>query len=153
MSGASPDLEKERQQPEQEEKARKERRLHPRFNCEAPAQVRITNPAIVLSGNIRDLSLTGCAIELEQRFPVGINIRLEIMFKLHGLPVLIQGVSRCIHTPKLIGIEFIQVSLRKKSALQELIGELEEKTKLQKEAERLAAENGETESGSEAEHE
>lgn len=117
---------------------RRERRLHRRFTCEAPASLRLIKSGITMKGNIRDLSLTGCSIELEQKFPVGLNARLEILFSLHGLPLLIHGVSRCIHAPKLIGIEFRDVSMRKKAAIGEVIDELNEQ--FEKEQAKAAAE-------------
>jgi PilZ domain len=115
-------------------KQRKERRINRRFTCEAPASLRLIKSGITLKGNIRDLSLTGCSIELNQRFPVGLNARMEILFSLHGLPLLLDGVSRCIHSPKLVGIEFGEVSLRKKAAIGEVIDELNEKLAMEEAA-------------------
>ncbi len=121
------------------EKPRRERRLHRRFSCEAPATVRLVSSGIELMGNVRDLSLSGCSIEFEKKFPVGLHVRLEVLFSLQGLPLMLQGVSRCIHTPKCIGIEFLQVSARKKGEIAQIIAELEEKMEKQSVAEEMAS--------------
>lgn len=131
MSEEVPEPEKQDQVPSEATKHRKERRQHRRFCCEAAATLRLIKPAIEFKGNVRDLSLTGCSIELDQRFPVGLNARVEILFQVNGLPLLIHGVSRCIHSPKLIGIEFRDVSPRRQASIGEIIAELNEK--LQKE--------------------
>lgn len=149
MSGAFPEPENQVMVADVPGKQRKERRLHRRFHCEAPASLRLINSGITLKGNIRDLSLTGCSIELDQRFPVGLNARMEILFSLHGLPLLLHGVSRCIHSPKLIGIEFGDVSLRKKEAIGEIIAELNEKL-AKEDAQKAAEADAEPESPDEA---
>lgn len=133
MSVASSDSGNEVLIPEASVKHRRDRRLYRRFNCEAPATVRLVSSGITLTGNIRDLSMTGCSIEFPKRFPVGVNVRLEVLFTLQGLPLTLPAVSRCIHSPKYIGIEFLHVSLRKRAAIAEVIAELEEKMEVEKE--------------------
>jgi PilZ domain len=115
LNSASSEEENRVLDPAVPEKPRRERRLHQRFSCEAPATARLVSSGIAFQGNIRDLSLTGCAIEFPNRFPVGINARVEILFSLHGLPVTVQGVSRCIHSPKFIGFEFLHVRQSQRS--------------------------------------
>jgi c-di-GMP-binding flagellar brake protein YcgR len=109
------------------EKPRRERRNHRRVACEGKADVRLFSSGITLKGELRDLSATGCKVELEKRFPVGVNTRVELRLSLHGLPLLLEGASRCIHTPTLIGIEFHHLSARKKSEITDLIAEVKDK--------------------------
>lgn len=127
MSGVSPEATNQSVVPGVPEKIGRERRMHPRFDCEAQVQVRLVTSGITLSGIIRDLSQSGCKVQFEQPFPVGIHARLEVLFTLHGLPLMLPAVSRCIHTPRLVGIEFLQISDRKRQNIVEVIAELKEK--------------------------
>jgi c-di-GMP-binding flagellar brake protein YcgR len=127
LIGASSENNKVLATPAVSEKSRRERRQHRRVPCEAKVDVRLFSSGIVLKGELRDLSAAGCKVEFEKRFPVGLNTRLEIRFSMHGLPILLEGASRCIHTPTLIGIEFHHLSSRKKAEITGLIAEVKEK--------------------------
>jgi hypothetical protein len=92
------------------------------------AVVFLINVGSKLSGRILDLSLGGCRIRTDERFPVGIYTRVETEFLLEGLPFRLGGVIQAVHdrNRRLVGIRFLDVSARKREQLEQLIQEIEE---------------------------
>lgn len=78
-----------------------------------------------ISGRILDLSMSGCRIRTDTRFPVGIYRRIETEFKLDGLPFRLGGVIQSVHDRFTVGIRFIDMSERKRGQLAFLIDEIE----------------------------
>jgi len=105
---------------------RKERREAARHGVNTSASILLVNVGSTLRGRILDLSLGGCRIRTEQRFPVGIYTRVETEFQLEGLPFRLGGVIQAIHDRNTVGIRFLDLSDRKRSQVLELIGEIEE---------------------------
>jgi c-di-GMP-binding flagellar brake protein YcgR len=79
-----------------------------------------------LRGRIVDLSLSGCRIRTDDRFPVGIYTRVEVEFRLEGLPFRLGGVIQAIHDRNTVGIRFLDLSERKREQVLGLIGEIEQ---------------------------
>ena len=79
-----------------------------------------------MPGRILNLSLGGCQIRMEERFNVGIYVRVEAEFFLHGLPFRVGGVSQAIVDKFTIGIRFLDMSERRRLQLSELIEEIAE---------------------------
>lgn len=104
----------------------KERRKYPRHKLDTSAVLRLIDIAKEIHGRIVDLSLGGCRIRIEQRFPLGIYRRVEIEFRLDGIPVRLGGVTQSIHDPFNIGIRFVDISERKREQLVQLIEEIKE---------------------------
>lgn len=103
-----------------------ERRFEPRHEIETSAVIRLVNLAADVHGRILDLSLGGCHIRTERRFPVGIFRRVEIEFRIEGLPFRLGGVTQAIHDPINVGIRFLDMSDRKREQLLQLIEEIKE---------------------------
>jgi hypothetical protein len=72
------------------------------------------------------LSLSGCRIRTDDRFPVGIYTRVETEFRLEGLPFRLGGVIQAIHDCNTVGIRFLDLSERKREQVLGLIGEIEQ---------------------------
>jgi hypothetical protein len=70
----------------------------------------------------------GCRIRTDERFPVGIYTRVETEFRLEGLPFRLGGVIQAVHDRdrRLVGIRFLDMSIRKREQLEQLIEEIEE---------------------------
>jgi hypothetical protein len=68
--------------------------------------------------------MSGCRIKSDERFPVGIYTRVETEFRLEGLPFLLGGVIQTIRDPYNVGIRFLDMSLRKREQLEQLIAEI-----------------------------
>jgi len=104
----------------------RERRTQERHSVDTTATLFLVNIASRLGGRIQDLSLSGCRIRTDERFPVGIYTRIEIEFRLEGLPFRLGGVVQAIHDRHNIGIRFLDMSPRKHEQLVQLIEEIKE---------------------------
>jgi len=104
----------------------RQRRVNDRRAVDTSAVIFLVKSASRLHGQILDLSLGGCRIHTNERFPVGIYTRVETEFRVQGLPVRLGGVVQAIHDRHHIGIRFLDVSPRKHNQLVELIQELGE---------------------------
>lgn len=106
--------------------AGKERRAQSRQEVDTSAVIDLIRIGSKLSGRILDLSLSGCRIRTDERFPVGIYTRVETEFRLEGLPFRLGGVVQAIHDSYAVGIRFLDVSHRKREQVEQLIQEIQE---------------------------
>ena len=97
-----------------------------RHNIDTSAKLLLVNTGISMASRILDLSLGGCKLRTNDRFSVGIYVRVEAEFYLHGLPFRLGGVSQVILDRHTIGIRFLDMSERKREQLKELIVEIGE---------------------------
>ena len=104
--------------------APRERRLQAREEVDTTAVIFLINVASRLQGRILDLSLGGCRIRADERFPVGIYTRVETEFRLEGLPFRLGGVVQAIHDRHTVGIRFLDMSSRKREQVAQLIDEI-----------------------------
>ena len=102
-----------------------ERRMHPRQPVDGAASIFFIDVRAQITGRIVDLSLGGCRICTDERFPVGIYRRVETEFKLDGMPFRLAGVVQAVHEKRTVGIGFLDMSVRKKEHLTQLMKELE----------------------------
>jgi predicted DNA-binding ribbon-helix-helix protein len=103
-----------------------DRRSHGRHTVDTSAKLLLVKTNISMPGRIVNLSLGGCKIRTNERFNVGIFVRVEAEFYLHGLPFRIGGVSQAILDKNTIGVKFLDMSERKRTQLSELIAEIDE---------------------------
>ncbi len=104
----------------------RERRAQTRHTVDTSATVLFIAVRAQIPGRILDLSLGGCRIRTEARFPVGIYRRVEIEFKVGGLPFRLAGVVQSLHDKFTVGIRFLDMSPRKKEQLAQLMEEIEQ---------------------------
>jgi hypothetical protein len=104
--------------------AKRERRVQSRHEVDTSAVIYLINVASQLPGRILDLSLGGCRICTDERFPVGIYTRVETEFRLEGLPFRLGGVIQAIHDRRQVGIRFLDMSSRKREQVEQLIEEI-----------------------------
>lgn len=81
-----------------------------------------------MAGHIVNLSQGGCRLRTDERFSVGIFVRVETEFYLHGLPFRLGGVTQAIMDKHTIGVRFLDMSDRTREQLTTLITEIEEAT-------------------------
>jgi hypothetical protein len=81
-----------------------ERRTDPRSGVETTATIHLVKIGSKLAGQVLDLSLGGCRIRTDERFPVGIYTRVETEFRLQGICFLLAGVVQTIHDRHQVGI-------------------------------------------------
>jgi len=108
--------------------APRERRAQSRHEIDTSAVIYLVNIGCRLPGRILDLSLGGCRIRTDERFPVGIYTRVETEFRLEGLPFRLGGVIQALHDRErlLVGVRFLDMSQRKREQVEQLIEEIEE---------------------------
>ncbi len=106
--------------------ANRDRRSELRLKVETSAIILLVNVGSRLRGRILNLSIGGCRIRTEERFPVGIYTRVEIEFCLDGLPFRLGGVVQAIQDRHCVGIRFLDMSDRKRQQVEQLIMELAE---------------------------
>lgn len=112
----------------------RDRRAQSRHAVDTSAVIFLINIASQVRGRIQDLSVGGCRIQTDERFPVGIYTRVETEFRLEGLPFRLGGVIQAVHDQRrqLVGIRFLDMSVRKREQVEQLIEEIEETRAAQK---------------------
>jgi c-di-GMP-binding flagellar brake protein YcgR len=103
-----------------------DRREASREEVDTTAVIFLINVVSRLRGRILDLSLSGCRIRTDERFPVGIYTRVETEFRLEGLPFRLGGVVQVIHDKHTVGIRFLDMSRRKREQVEQLIEDIRE---------------------------
>ncbi len=101
-----------------------ERRRHSRHEVDTRAVLFLVKSSISMAGSILNLSHSGCRLRTDQSFSLGIYVRVETEFYLHGLPFRIAGVSQAILNRNTIGVRFLDMSERRREQLAELIAEI-----------------------------
>ncbi|WP_348263146.1 PilZ domain-containing protein [Telmatobacter sp. DSM 110680] len=104
--------------------ARISRRMQQRLGVDTSVVLRLIDLAADIHGRIIDISLGGCHILTEKRFPVGIFRRVEIEFHMEGLPFRLGGVTQAVYDPFNVGLRFLDLSERKREQLQQLVDEI-----------------------------
>jgi c-di-GMP-binding flagellar brake protein YcgR len=110
--------------PPQAKPAGRDRREALRQGVDNSAVIYLIKIASTLRGRILDLSLSGCRIRANERFPVGIYTRVETEFRLEGLPFRLAGVIQAIHDRHTVGIRFLDMSSRKREQVTELMEDI-----------------------------
>ena len=105
---------------------RQVQRREPRQTIDSSAVIHLIDLAAVVRGRILDVSLGGCCIRTDQRFPLGIFRRVEAEFRVEGLPFRLGGVTQALYDRCTVGIRFLDVSPRKQAQLVQLIDEIKE---------------------------
>ena len=106
--------------------ARLGRPIQPRHKVDTSAVIHLIDLAAVVRGRILDVSLGGCCIRSDQRFPLGIFRRVEAEFRIEGLPFRLGGVTQALYDRCTVGIRFLDVSARKQEQLNQLVEEIKE---------------------------
>ena len=103
-----------------------DRRMHPRYSIDAEAGLQLVGHERAFNCRILDLSLEGCCMRAEGRFPSHLRCQVEVTFKVNGLPFRLGGlIQRCSNSNE-VGIRFVGVSARRMAEWGELVAEVEE---------------------------
>jgi hypothetical protein len=113
-------------QPASQAPAGRERRQQNRHQLSSSATILLVNAGSKLQGHILDMSVTGCRICTDERFPAGIYTRVETEFRLEDLPLRLSGVIQSIYDRNTVGIRFLDLSEREREQVLGLIGEIEQ---------------------------
>jgi hypothetical protein len=113
-------------QQEPQASAGRERRQQSRHEVSSSATILLVNAGSKLQGHILDMSVTGCRIRTDERFPAGIYTRVETEFRLEDLPLRLGGVIQSIYDRNTVGIRFLDLSDGEREQVLGLIGEIEQ---------------------------
>ena len=102
-----------------------ERRAHPRLRCGGVADIRVLPMEAKASGNLLDLSVTGCCIETSASLPTLENSVIEVHLRMKGFTLRITAVVRHVGSDHHLGIEFLDVTERKAAQIEEIMAELQ----------------------------
>jgi hypothetical protein len=122
---------------EVESDASDERRNTPRFPCGGTGEVIVLGGALRFSGELLDLSASGCRLATEVMFTLERGTRVEVAMVVGGTHFRVAGGVRSNHKIRGVGLEFMNVSARGARLIQELIAELELKAKRERTGVRL----------------
>jgi c-di-GMP-binding flagellar brake protein YcgR len=120
-----------------------QRRAHSRQDVDVKAEISLVDQGCVLQCHVLDLSIGGCRLRTVQQLPANIQTRVEVTFKIRGLPLRLSGFTQWSGSGNQVGIRFADVPMRRREALSELLGEVEEENAAMAEAqaaEKAAAE-------------
>jgi hypothetical protein len=114
----------------------KERRRYPRFSCDGPASVRVLMVESRYHGRILDLSTNGAYLHFDGPFRISFGQRLEIEFETNGLQFRVMACVRMVepYCGVGVGVEFTDISSRGRRQLLELIKELEDMQREQRQS-------------------
>lgn len=101
-----------------------DRRQEIREAVDTSAVLHLIDLAVRMDCHILDISPGGCRIHTTQLFHLGIFRRIEIDFRLEGLPFSLAGVTQAIYDKRTIGIRFLGMSERKREQLLQLMDEI-----------------------------
>lgn len=104
----------------------RERREQSRQMVDTRATLYFIDVRAEISGRILDVSMSGCRIRSDERFPVGIYRRVETEFTLDCMPFCLAGVVQALHDNHTVGIRFLNVSARKREQLELLMQEIKD---------------------------
>jgi c-di-GMP-binding flagellar brake protein YcgR len=101
------------------------RRAAPRLPVDSDATLLLVKHGSGVACRVTDLSMGGCRIETRTRFVAGIQLRVEVSFAVHGLQFRLNGTIQWTDGRRQTGIQFVEMSARRRDELQELVRELE----------------------------
>ena len=82
-----------------------------------------------LAGVVTALNQEGCSVRITEPFIAGIHIRVEVEFRMRGLPFRLAGVTEEVHEKHAVDIRFLHLSQRKLEALAQVLDEAGDLTK------------------------
>jgi c-di-GMP-binding flagellar brake protein YcgR len=88
------------------------------------AEVRVLPEGPCQSGVLLNLSKTGCCFLANEGLSFGEGSAVEVHLKVCGIDLRMAGVIRHVYKGRRAGIEFVQLSERKRSQIDELLVEL-----------------------------
>lgn len=115
-----------------------DRRKVERFPCDGAAEVIVLGGALRFSGEVRDLSATGCCIATKVMFTLERGTRVEVTLVVNRVHFRVAAGVRSNRIAQCVGLEFVNVSARCARLIQELIAELEAKAEPSHSSQKMA---------------
>ena len=113
----------------------RDRRAVQRHTVDAQADVSLLKMGTNIHCKLLDLSLGGCCLRTPQQFSAGIKVLMELVLRVRGSVLRLNGVSQWTDKKHLVGVRFVDMNARRTELLQLLIEEVEydNKRKIQNE--------------------
>jgi c-di-GMP-binding flagellar brake protein YcgR len=102
------------------------RRATPRLPVQGDASLVVLKHDCRVPCRVTDLSMGGCRIETQKEFRAGIDVRVEVSFKVNGLLLRFNGITQWTDGRRLVGIRFVDVTSRRRDELAEILCEVEQ---------------------------
>jgi hypothetical protein len=96
-----------------------ERRKAPRFSCAGRIEMRVEGADYRTGGTLTDISLHGCYVEMNNTYPVGTKLNLEL--EVISMKVALSGEVRAAYPFLGMGISFGEIERKPLAQLQELL--------------------------------
>jgi hypothetical protein len=96
-----------------------ERRKAPRFSCTGRIEMRVEGADYRMWGTLTDLSLQGCYVEMNNTYPVGTKLNMEL--EAISMKVKLSGIVRAAYPFLGMGISFDAIEFKQLAQLQELL--------------------------------
>ena len=98
-----------------------DRRRFPRFECRASVEVRLQSSGSPVRGNLADLSLGGCYIEM--MIPLPVSTQLDLVIWLGNSKVATPGLVTSSHAGFGVGVKFIGMGKPERQVLEQYLAE------------------------------
>jgi c-di-GMP-binding flagellar brake protein YcgR len=113
------------QKAKEPESGEKSRRAAERLGVDEDATILLLQTGSLVACRVVDLSLSGCRLRTEERFPVGPRVRIEVHFQVRGLAFRFSGLVQWTDGRRLAGVRFADLPARRKQELAEALAEVE----------------------------
>ena len=101
-------------------------RRYPRLDCGGIADLRVLPNGAKETGSLVNLSKRGCCFLADDSLRGCEGTPIEMHLKVRGIDLRVRGIIRHVHQWRRAGIEFVDLSERKREQIEELMGELGE---------------------------
>ncbi|MGE5204290.1 MAG: PilZ domain-containing protein [Chlamydiota bacterium] len=98
-----------------------DRRRSPRFECRASVEVRLQSSGSPVRGNLVDLSLGGCYIEM--MIPLPVSTQLDLVIWLRNSKLATPGLVTSSHAGFGVGVKFIGMGKPERQLLEQYLAE------------------------------
>ncbi len=96
-----------------------DRRRFPRFECKASVEVRLQSSGSPVRGNLADLSLGGCYIEM--MIPLPVSTQLDLVIWLESTKLSTPGVVTSSHAGFGVGVKFLGMGKPERQILEKYL--------------------------------
>lgn len=104
-----------------------ERRRCRRYLCEGTGEVIVLGGALRFTGQVRDLSESGCCLATEVVFTLERGTQVEVVMVVNNVHFRVAAGVRSNHKVRGVGLEFMNVSARSGRFIRDLIEEIDAK--------------------------
>ncbi|MGA9669319.1 MAG: PilZ domain-containing protein [Terracidiphilus sp.] len=102
-----------------------ERRAHPRHEVDEDATLLLLSQGSRIPCRMTEVSVEGCRLRTSAPFLAGTQMRVEVAFNIRGIAFRFSGVTEWTQNKNVVGILFLNIPVRRKDELAEMLCEVE----------------------------